>query len=215
MSKKREVAIGILTDSQGRLFVGRRMSAPYLGKWEMPGGKVENNETVIECLRREFREEGGVELDAIAHWTKIESEASILYLFRVFTTETFVPTIYEEYRFISADELSKLDWIETNRGFLAELRDIINISSNVVQYSFHPTTLTELRRDLTEISRIFYLRTQFSSFSCTIHGDALQFQTDPELTKTVASLNHEGVSFYAIRQPSNLLPGFIKSEERG
>ena len=215
MAKKREVAIGILIDAQNRLLVGRRMHSPHLGKWEMPGGKVEIGETVIDGLRREWREEGGGELDEIGLWTKIEDPTSILYLFRVYTRDSFIPTIYEEYRFINVDHLLKLDWIETNQGFLEDLRDILTSKSDIVHHSFHPTTLAELQHCLDFISDNAWSRKAFSSFSCTLHADALLYQADPKSTKKIGLMNHEGVVFYATKQPSNLLPNFIKSKERG
>jgi len=215
MAKKREVAIGILTDAQNRLLVGRRMHSPHLGKWEMPGGKVEIGETVIDGLRREWREEGGGALDEIGLWTKIEDGTSILYLFRVYTRDSFIPTIYEEYRFINVDNLLKLDWIKKNQGFLEDLRDILTSKSNIVHHSFHPTTLAELQHCLDFISDNAWSRKAFSSFSCTLHADALLYQADPKSTKKIALMNHEGVVFYATQQPSKQLPSFIKPKERG
>ena len=36
-----------------------------LGKWELPGGKWRAHESALDCLRRELREECGIEVDAI------------------------------------------------------------------------------------------------------------------------------------------------------
>ena len=52
------VAGAIVRD--GEILAGRRDREPYLGWWELPGGKVEPGETDHDALRRELREELGL-----------------------------------------------------------------------------------------------------------------------------------------------------------
>ncbi len=59
------VAVGILIDDAGRVLVTRRApDAHQGGLWEFPGGKVEENETLLEALARELQEELGVLVEA-------------------------------------------------------------------------------------------------------------------------------------------------------
>ena len=57
-----EVAVAILL-SQGRVWVQpRRTRDSLMGCWEFPGGKVERGEAARDGLRREVREELGLDL---------------------------------------------------------------------------------------------------------------------------------------------------------
>jgi ADP-ribose pyrophosphatase YjhB (NUDIX family) len=49
-------------DGAGRVLLGRRGIEPFLGLWDTPGGFVEPGESLEECVRRELREEAGVEV---------------------------------------------------------------------------------------------------------------------------------------------------------
>jgi len=41
-----------------RILIAQRLNTDKLaGKWEFPGGKIENNETPEQCLIREMKEE--------------------------------------------------------------------------------------------------------------------------------------------------------------
>ena len=58
-----EVAAGLVF-REGKLLIAQRHTAAHLGGlWEFPGGKREPAETFEECLRRELREELGIEVE--------------------------------------------------------------------------------------------------------------------------------------------------------
>lgn len=50
-------------DGDGRYLVLRRAKEPCLGEWDLPGGFVESGETPAEAIRRELREETGLEIE--------------------------------------------------------------------------------------------------------------------------------------------------------
>ena len=52
----------IVLDDAGRVLLDRRGVEPFLGFWDTPGGFVEPGESLEECVRRELREEAGVEI---------------------------------------------------------------------------------------------------------------------------------------------------------
>jgi 8-oxo-dGTP diphosphatase len=57
------VAAGILLDSAGRVLVTERIGDhSFAGRWEFPGGKIEDGEESISALSRELGEELGIEV---------------------------------------------------------------------------------------------------------------------------------------------------------
>jgi ADP-ribose pyrophosphatase YjhB (NUDIX family) len=53
----------LLLDDDGRVLLARRAREPYLGYWDVPGGFLDAGEDAEEGLRRELREEAGVEIE--------------------------------------------------------------------------------------------------------------------------------------------------------
>ena len=50
-------------EKDGKVLIARRKH-PFMGySWEFPGGKLEDNETLEECLKREIREELAIEIE--------------------------------------------------------------------------------------------------------------------------------------------------------
>ena len=59
-------ACGLVEDDEGRLLLGRRAVEPYLGLWDALGGYLEEHEHPLDGLRRELREETGLEIEPTA-----------------------------------------------------------------------------------------------------------------------------------------------------
>ena len=61
-----EPTVGALvTDGEGRLLLVRRAHDPYGGKWDVPGGFLDEGEAPLDALRRELREETGLEIEPL------------------------------------------------------------------------------------------------------------------------------------------------------
>lgn len=55
-------ASALVTDDDGRVMLSKRGREPFEGKWDLPGGFVEEDEHPLDSLHRELREEAGVSL---------------------------------------------------------------------------------------------------------------------------------------------------------
>ncbi len=56
-------AVGaLITDEEGRLLVTVRKGEPAKGTWDLPGGFVDPGESVEEAVRREIKEELGLDI---------------------------------------------------------------------------------------------------------------------------------------------------------
>ncbi|MEJ1960411.1 MAG: 8-oxo-dGTP diphosphatase MutT [Gammaproteobacteria bacterium] len=63
MTAKRAIRVvaAVLYDEQGRVLIADRPAGKHMaGRWEFPGGKVDEGETLSEALFRELHEELGV-----------------------------------------------------------------------------------------------------------------------------------------------------------
>jgi len=64
------VSVGILIDSHNKILLAQRPnSRSWAGWWEFPGGKIEGNETPHDALKRELKEEIGIEVINCESWT--------------------------------------------------------------------------------------------------------------------------------------------------
>jgi ADP-ribose pyrophosphatase YjhB (NUDIX family) len=94
---------GIL-ERDGRVLLARRANEPRQGHWDLPGGFVEETEDPIDGLRREFREETGLEIEPV-RLVRIDIEP---YGARHVFSVTW--TVRGEGEPVAADDVAELRW---------------------------------------------------------------------------------------------------------
>ena len=125
--------VGAALLREGKVLSARRarhVSAP--GRWEFPGGKVEPGETPQEALRRELREELGLDL-AIGEFIGrgIDAHRSRDIVLDVYAVP-WKPyrslgrlVDHDEVRWLGPEDLDDVDWAKADRPVLSELRRVL------------------------------------------------------------------------------------------
>ena len=56
---------GVIWNTQDQVLLIRRLNPPRAGHWSLPGGRVERGERLEDALRREIRDETGLEVEIL------------------------------------------------------------------------------------------------------------------------------------------------------
>jgi 8-oxo-dGTP diphosphatase len=121
------VSAGILTRDGRILACRRRPDQPHAGKWEFPGGKREVGESDAECLRRELREELGIEAEVGAELWRTEhrypGRTTVALVF--FAVPRYRGVIenhaFAEIRWVEPAQLAPLDFLAADRALIDRL----------------------------------------------------------------------------------------------
>jgi 8-oxo-dGTP diphosphatase len=125
------IIVGAAVIEQGRLLACARAAPPELaGRWEFPGGKVEDGESETEALVRECEEEIGVKIDVgarIGEDIPLGRGWAILrvYLARLLDGQRPQALEHAELRWLSRDELFSVDWLPADAPIVASLRPLL------------------------------------------------------------------------------------------
>ena len=118
--------VGAAIICDGRVLACRRTHPEAAaGRWEFPGGKVEPGEDADEALRREIGEELGCAVEVLG-WLPGEVAIRPGLTLRVAVARLQeglpVPAAHDLLRWLRADQLGEVDWLEPDRPFLEGVR---------------------------------------------------------------------------------------------
>ncbi|HKF14913.1 MAG TPA: NUDIX hydrolase [Gaiellaceae bacterium] len=123
-------ASAVVDDGQGRVLLSRRANDPSAGKWDLPGGFVEEGEHPLDCLRRELREEAGIGLadeQLLGIWMDQYDYKGR----RVATLNVYYTARVGEGTPMPADDVAELRWfalseVPTGELAFAHIRDVLS-----------------------------------------------------------------------------------------
>lgn len=101
-----------------------------VGRWELPGGRVEAGESDVDALRRECTEELGVEI-VVGSRVGADVPLSPGTVLRVFDAVLAdpaaepLPVEHRAVRWLAADELAGIDWLPADRLLVPELERLL------------------------------------------------------------------------------------------
>jgi len=123
------VAVGVVIDDQGRVLVALRPDDKHQGgRWEFPGGKVEDGESVLDALARELAEEVALEVSATDPLVVIEHD----YGDRHVCLDVHLVTVYsgeaagqegQPLRWLAPAELDAAEFPSANAPIIAAIRE--------------------------------------------------------------------------------------------
>ena len=121
-----KVTCAIITYQNKILAVQRskRMTMPM--KWEFPGGKIEEGESEIHCIKREIKEELNINIEVLDRLTPS------IYNYPTFTIELIPFTAnyvsgelklkeHHQYLLLEKNDLDSLDWAEADLAIVEEV----------------------------------------------------------------------------------------------
>ncbi len=113
------------------IFIAKRKSSDILSnKWEFPGGKIEDDETPKECLKRELKEEFDIEVDigdffGESIYQYPDFKIKLIAYKVLWKNGKIKATAHDTYKWISINEIDNYDFAEADIPFVNKLKEEI------------------------------------------------------------------------------------------
>jgi 8-oxo-dGTP diphosphatase len=111
----------------GKILIAKRqIGDAFQGKWEFPGGKIEEGEAPEQCLRRELLEEFGIDtiikrLLCIVPYTYTEGSI-LLYVYEVIQSKgDFQMNVHDEVKWTEPEDLGLYNFLEADKLIIEKL----------------------------------------------------------------------------------------------
>jgi len=125
--EQQAISIAIVQNEHKQLLISRRQQGQHLaGKWEFPGGKVEQGETLDVAMLRELKEEVGLIATQYSLFDSLNFQYDELHLslhFYLVTAYTGQASALEgqQMKWVNAAELIEYDFPKANKSVINKL----------------------------------------------------------------------------------------------
>ncbi len=116
-------------EKDGKILIARRKKGDHLeGQWEFPGGKVEPGETPEACLKRELREEFGIEAEVgefirSSRFSYRHLAIELLAYRASWTAGDLEVKAHAEIRWVPAEDLAGYDFSAADRPIVKKIME--------------------------------------------------------------------------------------------
>ena len=123
-----KVVTAAIIVKDAKILIAKRKATDKLPhKWEFPGGKIETNETPQECLKREIKEEFGVDIsvgeclgESVYHYD--HGSIRLLAYRAYWQGGRFSLTDHADFDWVSLNELQQFDFAAADIPFVEGLK---------------------------------------------------------------------------------------------
>ena len=119
--------VAALIEKNGKVLITQRKKEDVFGlKWEFPGGKVKEGESLEEALKREIREELGIDVQPYEFVKSFRDKSGDIYitvhLFRCRITKGRISSLEcEDYKFLDLENIKRFNLAPVDRKIYSYL----------------------------------------------------------------------------------------------
>lgn len=132
---KSKKSIACIAHNGRKVFIAHRLPKGDMGgKWEFPGGKVEEGEECGEAIKREMKEEFNVEVEALGLIAESRfmhrGEERLLLAYETkfpdnMDTEHLQLTEHSECKWVDIDEIEGIDFVDSDKKIYPIVREAV------------------------------------------------------------------------------------------
>ncbi|GIM27344.1 NUDIX hydrolase [Clostridium polyendosporum] len=124
----KNVTAAVIIKNNKILICQRSLSDKLSGKWEFPGGKIEEGELPEECLIREIKEELDIHIEVGEKlgeniYDYSYDSINLIAYFATWKSGDIKLNVHNDYKWVTKDDIKEYDFAEADVPFVKKLID--------------------------------------------------------------------------------------------